>query len=300
MTTASLMRASGDRVHVSVATRTDIEPYRRAMSRSAERIGQWNPVNPGDLVHHLGAQSDTHRTFLIRVDDDARLGDDDHGLVGSVNVSNVVQGRFMSATMGYNAFDPYVGGGYFREGLALVVGLALATPPAGMGLHRVEANVRIGNEPSAGVLRALGFRRERTIRRMLWLADGLDGPSQWRDHDSYAVTREEWPAPRYADHGAPAGVIVCGASVNVPVLVAVARELGAMPLFGVDLGAGLAMARTADVPVLWHAGDEVQAAMTRLEADGTPAHRGDDALVGRTLAPRDVVAAALALRPSLN
>lgn len=285
---------------MSVATPADVPAYADAMSRSSARIGRWNPVNPNDLVHHLAAQSPKHRTFLVRAEPDVRHTGDAAGLVGCVNVTNVVQGRFMSATMGYNAFDPYAGTGMFGEGLRLVVDVALRAAPSGMGLHRVEANVRVGNAASAGLLRSLGFRRERTVRRMLWLTDGLSGPSAWRDHDSYAVTREEWPAPGYAAHDQPGGVIVLGGGTNVPVAVAVARDLGAVALFDLPYEPALAVAARSGAPVIWHAGGESEKAMRALAHLGITASRGDDAMAGASTDPRDVARTALALRPLLQ
>ena len=99
--------------------------------------------------------------------------------------------------MGYDAYDPYAGRGLFAEGLRVVVGLVLAAEPGGMGLHRLEANVQPGNTVSAGLLRSLGFQREGSFPRMLWLPDA-SGRERWRDHDSYVMTAEDWPAVPYA------------------------------------------------------------------------------------------------------
>lgn len=192
--------AVGSRVEVGPVTEADLAPYRLAVAASAERLSRWNPVDAGDLARHLQAQSDAHRTFVVRALDPQG----GHGIVGKVNVTNIVRGRFSSATLGYDAYDPYVGRGLFGEGLRLVVDLALSPrEDGGLGLHRVEANVQPGNVRSAGVLRSLGFRHEGETPRMLFLAargEGADGAEAWRDHDRYAVTAEEWPAPAYAPH----------------------------------------------------------------------------------------------------
>ena len=294
----NLLQASDGSIRVSVATHADVPHYRAAMVASRGRIGQWNPVNPDDLVHHLAAQSDRHRTFLIRdVSSDVR---GPGGLIGCVNVSNVVAGRFLSATMGYNAFDGYAGTGLFARGLRLVVDIALRPAPRGMGLHRVEANVRIGNERSAGVLRALGFRRERTVRRMLWLADGADGPSAWRDHDSYAVTAEEWPADPYAPHGGPRGVVVLDETVAPADVVAVARELGVVALTDVPFEAALDVVTQSAAPVVWAAGGQASEALGALRSRGRQCADGSHLIRGVSGHPRAVTAAALAVRPFLG
>jgi len=190
---AGLLEAGGDRVRVATVQEPDIAPYRRAVEQSRHRLARWNPVDPEDLDRHLPLQSRDYRTFLIH----ALAPQGEHDIVGKINVVNAVRGRFESADMGYDAYDPYAGRGLFAEGLRLVVGLAF-TPEAtgGMGLHRVAATVQPGNVRSAGLLRSLGFRREGFSPRMLWLPDAT-GSNGWRDHDSYVMVREEWPGRPY-------------------------------------------------------------------------------------------------------
>lgn len=231
MTSAPQLTATGTRVRVATVTAEDIEPYRRAVELSRERLSQWNPVDPDDLRRHLAVQSSMHRTFVIRALD----AEGSHGIVGKVNVSNVVRGRFQNATIGYDAYAPYAGRGLFGEGLRLVVDLAFTPEPRGMGLHRLEANVQLGNAASQGSLRSLGFRREGTVRDMLWLADA-SGATAWRDHGSHAVTAGEWPAQSYQPHQPERLVVV----VNGPsgagrttLARALSRELG-IPLLSPD------------------------------------------------------------------
>ena len=238
------LRSSGRRVSVHTVRREDVASYRSAVQQSAARIGVWNPVNPDDISWHLDRQSEDHRTFLIHAIDP----EGSHGIVGKVNVTNVVRGRFQSGVLGYDAYDPYVGRGLFAEGLRQIINLAFTAAPQGMGLHRLEANVRPGNSTSAGLLRSLGFRREGLVRDMLWLP-GADGAS-WRDHVMHAVTRDEWPAPAYAPHR-PTRVAVLveglpgsGRSVLAP---RVAAELG-IPLFN---GETMMVGPGAADDVLW-------------------------------------------------
>ncbi|MGZ4719469.1 MAG: GNAT family N-acetyltransferase [Oryzihumus sp.] len=226
------LHAVGERVWVSPVRREDLDPYRRAVERSRDRLSRWNPVNPEDLATHLGAQSRGHRTFVIR----ARRPEGDHDVVGKVNVTNVVHGRFLSAAMGYDAYDPYAGRGMFAEGMRLVVGLAFAAEPHGMGLHRLEASVQPGNVTSAGLLRSVGFRHEGYTPRMLWLADS-SGRESWRDHDRYAMTAEEWPARPYAPQRRRRLVVLVGGvpgSGRTTLARALAEELG-VPLLSTDV-----------------------------------------------------------------
>ncbi len=190
-----MLTARGQGVRVRPVSPQDVAPFRLAYEASRERIGRWNPVDPGRIEADLAEQSPTRRTLMVLADDPAG----GHGLVGRVNVSTIVRGTFQSGSLGYDAYDPYAGRGLFREGLRLVVDLCFAPErDGGLGLHRVEANVQPGNVRSALVLRSLGFRHEGETPRMLRL-QGPDGLA-WRDHERYAVTTEEWPAEPYAPH----------------------------------------------------------------------------------------------------
>jgi [ribosomal protein S5]-alanine N-acetyltransferase len=103
-------------------------------------------------------------------------------LVGVVNVNEIVRGSFQSAYLGYYAFEPHVGKGLMREGLALVIEHAFGK----MRLHRLEANIQPGNSSSQGLVQSLGFRLEGLSPRYLKVG------GRWRDHERWALLAEEW------------------------------------------------------------------------------------------------------------
>lgn len=116
--------------------------------------------------------------FLIWADGD---------LAGWANLGEIVRGAFGNAYLGYAAFVPWAGRGVMREGLALVLSRAFApVGDGGLGLHRVEANIQPGNAPSRALVEGLGFRHEGFSPRYLRIA------GDWRDHDRFAITAEEW------------------------------------------------------------------------------------------------------------
>jgi ribosomal-protein-alanine N-acetyltransferase len=125
--------------------------------------------------------------YLMRCDGDRSMGfiarDRESGrIVGVVNLSEIVRGFFQSAYMGYYGMAGMTGRGLMGEAVGLVVAHAFGE----LGLHRVEANIQPGNEPSRALVKRLGFRQEGYSPRYL----KIDG--DWRDHERWAVLSEEW------------------------------------------------------------------------------------------------------------
>lgn len=205
-------------------------------------------MDPDDLGRALRLASPGRCTFLVH----ALTPQSDHDIVGKINVSDMVRGRFESAALGYDAYDPYAGQGLFAEGLRLVLDLLFAPEDGGgMGLHRVQAAVQPGNVRSAGLLRSLGFACEGFSPRMLWVpgADGVDG---WRDHRCYVLIADEWPARPYRPApGRPVLALVNGlpGSGAATVARALAEELR-VPLYSREVAGLEALWRLwADSPV---------------------------------------------------
>ncbi|MFJ3793770.1 GNAT family N-acetyltransferase [Kitasatospora sp. NPDC090091] len=171
----------GVRVTIRAPRAGDEAAYSEAVRRSAEHIGQWNPVEPDGLPDLLERQGAGLRTFLI-------IDQETDGIVGKVNVANIVMGRFCNASLGYDSYLPFAGTGRMTEGVRLVVDRCFAPQTAGgLGLHRLEINVQPENQRSIGLVKRLGFRHEGFTPRMLFLGGA------WRDHERFALTAEEWP-----------------------------------------------------------------------------------------------------------
>ena len=105
------------------------------------------------------------------------------GLVGYVNINNIVRGALRSGYLGYASFLSHARRGLMTAGLAAVVSDGFTT----LGLHRLEANIQPDNAPSLNLVRRLGFRREGFSPRYL-IIDG-----QWRDHERWTMLAEDWP-----------------------------------------------------------------------------------------------------------
>ena len=101
---------------------------------------------------------------------------------GVINISEIVRGVFCSGYLGYYAFVPYNGRGYMTLGLKAVVKAAFRRHR----FHRLEANIQPGNEASRRLVQRLGFRKEGFSPRYLKIA------GRWRDHERWALTKEDW------------------------------------------------------------------------------------------------------------
>ena len=128
-----------------------------------------------------------YRAYLDRLEGGSAFGffvarNEDHTLVGVININDVVMGGFRSGSLGYYASAAYAGRGYMSAGLALVLDHAFLA----LDLHRIEANVQPGNAASLALVRRLGFRKEGFSPGFLRIG------GEWRDHERWAMLSEEW------------------------------------------------------------------------------------------------------------
>lgn len=153
----------------------------RAAARRGSAPGPLPTVERGRsvaLVRAANAPRDS-AAFEIRSVEDGKV-------LGTVELSRIARGNFQSAYLGYRIAAEHRGRGYMTEALQLVLRHAFRT----LRLHRVEANVEPGNDPSIALVRRAGFTREGFSRRYLKLG------GRWRDHERWALLREEW-RPRH-------------------------------------------------------------------------------------------------------
>jgi ribosomal-protein-alanine N-acetyltransferase len=102
-------------------------------------------------------------------------------LVGQLHLFGITWGAVRSAFAGYWVAESVAGQGIMPLALAAACDHAFV----GLGLHRVEVNIRPENKASLRVVHKLGFREEGLRLRYLH----IDG--QWRDHRSFALTSED-------------------------------------------------------------------------------------------------------------
>ena len=103
-------------------------------------------------------------------------------IAGTINLSQIFRKAFQNAYLGYMLGVNFTGSGYMNEAAAIALEFAFDD----LKLHRVEANVQPSNKSSIAVLRRNGFTKEDFSRRYLKFG------GQWRDHERWAIIREDW------------------------------------------------------------------------------------------------------------
>ena len=172
-------------------------------SRNVEWLREWEATPPGSPAD-VPTSMATFVTMTRRLRREARGGrglpftvEYDGDFVGQLNASNVVRGSLHSASLGYWIDERFAGRGIMPTAVALVSDHCFWT----VGLHRIEINIRPENTASRRVVEKLGYREEGLRRRFLHIS------GDWRDHISYALTRDEaadglvkrWHASRAAE-----------------------------------------------------------------------------------------------------
>lgn len=102
-------------------------------------------------------------------------------MVGQLNVANILYGSVSSGSIGYWVSEKCAGKGITPAAVALIVDYMFIR----MALHRAEIAIRPENKASLRIVEKLNFRHEGTKQRYIH----IDG--DWRDHEIFALTREE-------------------------------------------------------------------------------------------------------------
>lgn len=175
--------ARGEQVLLRYPTPADEGAFVQLVAESEETRQPWVPGPQGSAGTDgplwfrslLGANADGRNAKLLVV----HIADE--ALIGGMNINEIVRGAFQSGYLGYWITGRYAGRGHGAEALRLLLGYAFGN----LALHRLEANIQPENAASIALVRAVGFRLEGRSPRYLKVA-GI-----WRDHERWAVTREE-------------------------------------------------------------------------------------------------------------
>jgi ribosomal-protein-alanine N-acetyltransferase len=164
---------------------TDGSSWRSIRRVNAEWLGPWEATPPRaraadvgfhSMVRYFRSEGRAGRMlpFVVTFDGD---------VVGQLTVGGISWGSLCSGHVGYWIDHRAAGKGIIPTAVALAVDHCFTT----LGLHRIEVNIRPENVASLRVVEKLGFRDEGVRLRYLH----IDGA--WRDHRTFALTREEVP-----------------------------------------------------------------------------------------------------------
>ncbi|NAR77670.1 GNAT family N-acetyltransferase [Acinetobacter haemolyticus] len=164
------------RVYLRKPQLSDLAEIKQAYQNSIHLHQPWT-YPPTDFEQYLQQE---HRYFVCLTEN--------HAIVGTFNISNIIRGHFHSAFLGYEAFYPYIGQGYMRHGLQLVLHEAFQI----LNLHRLEANIQPENSPSIRLVAGAGFVKEGFSRQYLRV-----GGKEWKDHERWAILNSNWTDKKY-------------------------------------------------------------------------------------------------------
>jgi len=172
---------SKSRLLIRVATQKDWPSFIAAVRASRPLHAGW--VSPPKTRKQFNGylkriSSGDHYGFLL-------IDKATNGLIGVINLNNIIRASFRNSFLGYYCFSPFAGKGLMREGLLLVLRFAFRE----LRLHRLEANIQPDNHPSIALVRGCGFVREGYSRRYLKVC------GRWCDHERWALLAEDWLQP---------------------------------------------------------------------------------------------------------
>lgn len=164
-------------IYIREPTSADESNFLEAMQHSQTLHSPWvaSPQTAEDYHNYLQrCQQDNQKSYLVI--------DHNHNITGVFNISEIVRGYFQNAYIGFYAVEGYAGKGYMSAGLKLILQDVFDE----LKLHRLEANIQPVNINSINLVKYNKFRKEGYSPRYLMVNN------DWRDHERWAITREDW------------------------------------------------------------------------------------------------------------
>jgi ribosomal-protein-alanine N-acetyltransferase len=181
--TLTARRAGGAPVILRPLRGRDRHQWEALRAENVEWLRPWEATSPEPLaasmafrqmVRHFDREAAQGRLQPFAIETGGRL-------VGQMHLFGISWGSLRSASAGYWVAESVAGQGIVPFALAAACDHAFLV----LGLHRIEVNIRPSNTASLRVVEKLGFREE-GLRRWYLHIDG-----QWRDHRSFAMTKED-------------------------------------------------------------------------------------------------------------
>jgi len=169
---------TGERVVLRPPTKNDGAEFIAVNRRSASfnRGLASPPTQPAEFDSYLkrSKQPDAACFLICRKEDGA--------IMGSIALSQIFRGGFLSAYLGYQIGAEFARQGYMTEAIQLMLRYVFVD----LKLHRLEANIQPGNTASLALVKRAGFVLEGYSRRYLKIR------GRWRDHERWAILVDDW------------------------------------------------------------------------------------------------------------
>ncbi|KQO99602.1 GNAT family N-acetyltransferase [Leifsonia sp. Leaf264] len=163
----------GHDIFLRLLRETDAEAMTAAYTRNREHLAPWEPERTDDFFT-VDAANERIRTSIEQYHAGAAvpwLIVEDDRIVGTMTVSRITWGPFLSGSLGYWVDSELTGLGVATSAVGHVCAAARAS-----GLHRIDASTLVHNHGSQTVLRRSGFEQYGFAQRYLSIA------GQWQDH----------------------------------------------------------------------------------------------------------------------
>ena len=175
------MMSSGD-VRLRSIRRRDAPRLEYLLHQDRDWLEPWEATTPGIrsvldvrwMIKSLLSQAKKGSGLALVIEYQGQL-------VGQLNVANILYGSVSSATIGYWISQDFAGKAITPTAVALAIDYLFNN----LGLHRIEIDIRPENAASLRVVEKLEMRFEGVKVRYIH----IDGA--WRDHNVYAITKEE-------------------------------------------------------------------------------------------------------------
>lgn len=181
--TITARRGGGAPVILRALRNRDRREWEELRAENVDWLRPWEATPPGGF-----AKAPAFRQLVRQFDRDASEGrlqpfaiETEGRLVGQMHLFGIVWGSLRCSSAGYWVSESVAGQGIMPLALAAACDHAFV----GLGMHRVEVNIRPENTASLRVAEKLGFRDEGLRLRYLH----IDG--DWRDHRTFALTSED-------------------------------------------------------------------------------------------------------------
>ena len=182
----------GRRVELRQLDREDFDAWRQFRVDNAERLEASGPAWPMELDDPASSPAAFER-LVDALDRAAAAGlhyafgvHADEGLIGETQLGAIAVTGPRGAHFGLQLDKPNVGKELSQEIFAVLCRYAFDE----LGLHRVELAVQPDQENARRAAVKFGLRSEGIAERYLQVGD------EWRDHERFVITREEWDARR--------------------------------------------------------------------------------------------------------